>query len=64
MEDLVAVLRAVRARRPKDTTIHSDQGCRHRSDNWQRFFKNNRLQYHPDRKAKWIEPALTTQRLG
>jgi len=41
---LDAVLRAVRRRRPRETIIHSDQGCQYVSGDWRRFSRTNRLQ--------------------
>ena len=41
---LDAVLMAVRARRPRGTLIHSDQGTQYGSDAWRRFCQSNRLE--------------------
>jgi putative transposase len=41
---LNAVLIAVRRRRPRDTIIHSDQGCQYGSDDWRRFCRTNHLE--------------------
>lgn len=41
---LDAVLMAVRRRRPRDTVIHSDQGCQYGSDDWRRFCRTHRLE--------------------
>ena len=41
---LAAVMMAVRRRHPKDTVIHSDQGCQYGSDDWRRFCRSNHLE--------------------
>lgn len=40
---LDAVLMAVRARRPRGTLIHTDQGTQFGSDAWRRFCRSHRL---------------------
>ena len=41
---LDAVLMAVRARRPRGTLVHSDQGTQYGSDAWRRFCRSHRLE--------------------
>lgn len=55
---LDAVLKAVRARRPKGTIIHSDQGCQYGSDDWQRFCKTNGLLPSMSRKGNCYDNAV------
>jgi putative transposase len=41
---LDAVLMAIRHRRPRNTLIHSDQGCQYGSDAWRRFCRAHHLE--------------------
>jgi putative transposase len=65
---LDAVLMAVRARRPRGTLIHSDQGSQFGSDAWRRFCRSHRLEPSMSRKGNcWdcehdavaVRPGLT-----
>src|SRR5215831_6840770 len=55
---LDAVLMAVRRRRPRGTTIHSDQGTQYGSDAWRRFCRSNRLEPSMSRKANCWDNAV------
>jgi putative transposase len=55
---LDAVLMAVRARRPRGTLIHSDQGTQHGSDAWRRFCRSNRLEPSMSRKGNCWDNAV------
>jgi maleylacetate reductase len=46
---------AVRARRPKGTIIHSDQGCQYGSDDWHRFCRTNYLEISMSRKGLYAQ---------
>jgi putative transposase len=55
---LDAILKAVRARKPRGTIIHSDQGCQYGSDDWQRFCKTNRLLPSMSRRGNCYDNAV------
>jgi len=55
---LDAVLKAVRARRPRGTLIHSDQGSQFSSDTWRRFCHTNRLEPSMSRKGNCWDNAV------
>jgi len=55
---LDAVLKAVRARRPRGTLIHSDQGSQFGSDAWRRFCRTNRLEPSMSRKGNCWDNAV------
>ena len=55
---LDAVLMAVRARLPRDTLIHSDQGTQYGSDAWRRFCRSNRLEPSMSRKGNCWDNAV------
>jgi putative transposase len=55
---LDAVLMAVRRRRPRDTVIHSDQGCQYGSDDWQRFCRTNSLEPSMSRRGNCWDNAV------
>lgn len=55
---LDAVLMAVRARRPRHTLIHSDQGSQFGSDAWRRFCLTNRLEPSMSRKGNCWDNAV------
>lgn len=55
---LDAVLKAVRARRPRGTLIHSDQGSQFSSDAWRRFCRANRLEPSMSRKGNCWDNAV------
>jgi putative transposase len=55
---LDAVLMAVRARRPRGTLIHSDQGTQYGSDAWRRFCRSNRLEPSMSRKGNCWDNAV------
>ena len=55
---LDAILKAVRARNPRGTIIHSDQGCQYSSDDWQRFCKTNRLLPSMSRRGNCYDNAV------
>ncbi len=59
---LDAVLMAVRARRPRGTLIHSDQGTQYGSDAWRRFCRSNRLE--PSIAARATAGTMPSQRLS
>jgi len=55
---LDAVLMAVRRRRPKRTTIHSDQGSQYGSDDWKRFCKGNHLEPSTSRRGNCLDNVV------
>lgn len=55
---LDAVIKAVRARRPKGTIIHSDQGSQYGSDDWKRFCLKNRLEPSMSRRGNCWDNAV------
>lgn len=55
---LDAVMMAVRRRRPRNTVIHSDQGCQYGSDDWRRFCRTNRLEPSMSRKGNCWDNAV------
>jgi len=55
---LDAVLMAVRRRRPRDTVIHSDQGCQYGSDDWRRFCRTNSLEPSMSRRGNCWDNAV------
>jgi putative transposase len=55
---LDVVLKAVRARRPRSTLIHSDQGSQFGSDAWRRFCRTNRLEPSMSRKGNCWDNAV------
>jgi len=55
---LDAVPIAVRARRPRHTLIHSDQGSQFGSDAWRRFCLTNRLEPSMSRKGNCWDNAV------
>ena len=55
---LDALLKAVRARRPKGTIVHSDQGSQFSSDTWRRFCHSNRLEPSMSRKGNCYDNAV------
>jgi putative transposase len=55
---LDAVLMAVRRRRPRDTVIHSDQGCQYGSDDWRRFCRANSLEPSMSRRGNCWDNAV------
>lgn len=55
---LDATLMAVRARRPRGTLIHSDQGTQYGSDAWRRFCRSNRLEPSMSRKGNCWDNAV------
>lgn len=55
---LDAVLMAVRARRPRGTLIHSDQGTQYGSDAWRRFCRSHRLEPSMSRKGNCWDNAV------
>lgn len=55
---LDAVIKAVRARRIKQTVIHSDQGSQYGSDDWRRFCKRNRLEPSMSRRGNCWDNAV------
>jgi len=55
---LDAVLMAVRARRPRGTLLHSDQGTQYGSDAWRRFCRSNRLEPSMSRKGNCWDNAV------
>ena len=55
---LDAVLMAVRARRPRGTLIHSDQGTQFGSDAWRRFCRSHRLEPSMSRKGNCWDNAV------
>jgi putative transposase len=55
---LDAILMAVRARRPRQTIIHSDQGTQYGSDAWRRFCKSNHLEPSMSRRGNCWDNAV------
>ncbi len=55
---LDAVLMAVKRRRPRQTVIHSDQGCQYSSDDWRRFCRTNRLEPSMSRRGNCWDNAV------
>jgi len=55
---LDAVLMAVWRRRPRDTVIHSDQGCQYGSDDWRRFCRTNYLEPSMSRRGNCWDNAV------
>jgi putative transposase len=55
---LDAVLMVVRRRRPRDTVIHSDQGCQYGSDDWRRFCRTNSLEPSMSRRGNCWHNAV------
>jgi putative transposase len=55
---LDAVIKAVRARRTKQTVIHSDQGSQYGSDDWRRFCQRNRLEPSMSRRGNCWDNAV------
>jgi putative transposase len=61
---LDAVLMAVRARRPRGTLIHSDQGTQFGSDAWRRFCRSHRLEPSMSRKGNCWDNAVAEAFFG
>jgi putative transposase len=61
---LDAVLMAVRARRPRSTLIHSDQGTQYGSDAWRRFCRSHRLEPSMSRKGNCWDNAVAEAFFG
>ena len=61
---LDAVLMAVRARRPRGTLIHSDQGTQFGSDAWRRFCRSHRLEPSMSRKGNCWDNAVVEAFFG
>lgn len=61
---LDAVLMAVRARRPRGTMIHSDQGTQYGSDAWRRFCRSHRLEPSMSRKGNCWDNAVAEAFFG
>src|SRR5512137_2953790 len=61
---LDAVLMAVRARQPRGTLIHSDQGTQYGSDAWRRFCRANRLEPSMSRKGNCWDNAVAEAFFG
>ena len=61
---LDAVLMAVRARRPRGTLIHSDQGTQYGSDAWRRFCLSHRLEPSMSRKGNCWDNAVAEAFFG
>jgi putative transposase len=55
---LNAVRIAVRRRRPRETIIHSDQGCQYGSDDWRRFCRTNHLEPSMSRRGNCWDNAV------
>ena len=55
---LNAIMMAVRRRHPKDTVIHSDQGCQYGSDDWRRFCQTNCLEPSMSRRGNCWDNAV------
>src|ERR1700688_2306848 len=53
-----SILKAVRARKPRGTIIHSDHDCQNGSDDWQRFCKPNRLLPSMSRRGNCYDNAV------
>jgi putative transposase len=58
--DLVldAIMMAVKARRPQETIIHSDQGSQYGSDDWRRFCLSNSLKPNMSRRGNCWDNAV------
>jgi putative transposase len=58
--DLVldAVMKAIKARRPENTIIHSDQGSQYGSDDWRRFCRSNKLEPSMSRRGNCWDNAV------
>ena len=61
---LDAVLMAVRARRPRGTLIHSDQGTQFGSGAWRRFCRSHRLEPSMSRKGNCWDNAVAEAFFG
>jgi putative transposase len=61
---LDAVLMAVRARRPRGTLIHSDQGGQYGSDAWRRFCRSSHLEPSMSRKGNCWDNAVAEAFFG
>jgi putative transposase len=61
---LDVVLMAVRARRPRGTLIHSDQGTQYGSDAWRRFCRSHRLEPSMSRKGNCWDNAVAEAFFG
>jgi putative transposase len=61
---LDAVLMAVRARRPRGTLIHSDQGTQYGSDAWRRFCRSHHLDPSMSRKGNCWDNAVAESFFG
>lgn len=61
---LDAVLMVVRARRPRGTLIHSDQGTQFGSDAWRRFCRSHRLEPSMSRKGNCGDNAVAEAFFG
>ena len=61
---LDALLMAVRARRPRGTLIHSDQGTQFGSDAWRRFCRSHRLEPSMSRKGNCWDNAVAEAFFG
>ena len=55
---LDAIMMAVKARNPKDTIIHSDQGSQYGSDDWRRFCRSNNLEPSMSRRGNCWDNAV------
>ena len=55
---LNAIMMAVRRRHPRDTVIHSDQGCQYGSDDWRRFCQTNCLEPSMSRRGNCWDNAV------
>ena len=55
---------AVRARRPRGTAIHSDQGTQHGSDAWRRFCRSSDLVPSMSRKGNCWDNAVAESFFG
>jgi putative transposase len=64
--DLVldAVLMAIRHRRPRNTLIHSDQGCQYGSDAWRRFCRAHHLEPSMSRRGNCWDNAVAESFFG
>jgi putative transposase len=62
--NLLAVLMAVRRRRPRGTLIHSDQGTQYGSDAWRRFCRSNHLEPSMSRKGNCWDNAVAESFFG
>jgi putative transposase len=61
---LDAVMMAVKHRRPRDTIIHSDQGCQYGSDDWRRFCRTNCLKPSMSRRGNCWDNAVAESFFG